>query len=270
MTVVNLRKFKLIAVAFAIILGLVVSFMFSHFTQRAPQAQISTSGQQTSLESPGLNATTVSEVQVTAPDENASLKTLRSGLDQLNSQAKLLNSVQLDQAKTSMQNLGYAPLSGLKQDFSQAKIFQMGDVVIGRIQLTGSNLPALSSVMYRIGADGKIVTSEIAAGLISASQMHLAIWDNGTLTKNNLVTKDGTTGQTQITNASIHTVGLNWGKFNDCLNNLGINWAILAGIGIACAAACAATVGAGCLICLSGAAGFWGGSVEICFQRAWS
>ncbi|MDN5668046.1 MAG: hypothetical protein L0G87_06580 [Renibacterium salmoninarum] len=256
---------------FAVVLGLLASFAFGYSIQRSPQAGQSPNVQQATGEFSGVGTRTVSQIQISAPDERSSLSALQTSIDSFNARATPLTGAAFDQAKSTMQAAGYVPRSGLKQDFSQAKIFDMGEnVVVGRVQLNGSNLAALSSVMYRINADGKVVTSESAAGLLSEAQMRLAVWDGGELTRDNLVTKDNATGQSQITNASIQTVGMDWGKLNSCLNSLGINWAILAGLGIICGAACAVTAGAGCLICLSGASGFWGGSIGVCVQQAWS
>ncbi len=62
-------------------------------------------------------------------------------------------------------------------------------------------------------------------------------------------------------------MGLSWKKLNSCLNSIGISWAILAVISVACSAACATMVA--CAPCIAAMAGFTGGTITGCVKRAW-
>ena len=75
---------------------------------------------------------------------------------------------------------------------------------------------------------------------------------------------------TSATDDQISPMGMDWGGLNDCLSNAGIaSWAIAA-LSVVCGAACAATLGAGCMACLVAASGATGGTIGYCAGQNWS
>jgi hypothetical protein len=67
--------------------------------------------------------------------------------------------------------------------------------------------------------------------------------------------------------SSIGTYGFDWKRLNNCLNSIGISWAVIAILGVACGAACATMVL--CAPCLAAAAGFTTGTIAKCVSNAW-
>ncbi|WP_263119598.1 hypothetical protein [Cellulomonas sp. RIT-PI-Y] len=74
--------------------------------------------------------------------------------------------------------------------------------------------------------------------------------------------------EAEVSSAEVVPVGLSWKKLNNCLNQIGINWAVLAVISVACSAACATMVA--CAPCIAVAAGWTGGSIGACVKHAWT
>lgn len=110
---------------------------------------------------------------------------------------------------------------------------------------------------------GELVTTyQITLEEISESSGVLKTYVDGQLDKDQVVyaPEDG----------GVASRGMDWGGLNDCLSNAGIaSWAI-AGLSIACGAACAATAGAGCIACLTAASSATGGTIGYCAGENWS
>lgn len=104
---------------------------------------------------------------------------------------------------------------------------------------------------------------EMAAEMIDANRVHWSTWENGVSTRNVEVTQAGS-----VSNSDASTYGFSVDKLKKCLNNAGINWALVAIVGVACSAACATAVLCGPCIALN--AGLTGGTVARCVNLAFS
>lgn len=62
-------------------------------------------------------------------------------------------------------------------------------------------------------------------------------------------------------------LGINWGGLNDCLSNAGIASRAIAALSIVCGAACAVTLGAGCIACLAAASSATIGTIGFCARK---
>lgn len=131
------------------------------------------------------------------------------------------------------------------------------------VPLVGTNVPEMTKLSF-VQTAGKTTVTEMASGLTSADAAHFALWENGTLTKNVDLTRGDATAQP----SQIGTYGLDWNRLNNCLNSIGISWAVIAILGVACGAACATAVL--CAPCLAAAAGFTTGTIAKCVSNAWS
>lgn len=73
----------------------------------------------------------------------------------------------------------------------------------------------------------------------------------------------------EIPKGQISPLGMDWGGLNRCLSNAGIaSWAIAA-LSVVCGAACAVTLGVGCVACLVAASGATGGTIGFCTGKNW-
>lgn len=110
-----------------------------------------------------------------------------------------------------------------------------------------------------------IDTFEMFIKDISNKEILVKTWINGVESTNQI---SSVYSQKSIIGETI-PLWLDWGKLNDCLSKKGISSWALAGMSIVCGAACAGTLGAGCVACISFAAGFFAGSTKPCIERAW-
>ncbi|BCJ67974.1 hypothetical protein GCM10009779_57550 [Polymorphospora rubra] len=106
----------------------------------------------------------------------------------------------------------------------------------------------------------------------SATSGTVAVWLNGELKANVLIDATGATTPAHSPAPSANnpiTIQSWWDDFQYCLSNIMAvpGWAIT-GIGIACGIGCAISAGAGCLVCLTGAAGAYGFAVSYCIGWA--
>ncbi len=126
-----------------------------------------------------------------------------------------------------------------------------------------SELSRVNKILF-IWENGKPVTQEVYGDMLSDNKVQVRLWNDGKLSVDKTIVNPdaGSKGE-------IRPMGMNWGKLNQCLNSIGINWAVLAVISVACGWACALTAGAGCIYCLSAATGWTGGSISGCIYRAW-
>lgn len=117
-----------------------------------------------------------------------------------------------------------------------------------------------SVITAALSADGKVErTYQISLKEESPTSGHMKTYADGKIDKDQQVTADETTLE-----------GMDWNGFNDCLASAGIAaWAIN-GLSIACGAACLATAGAGCILCIAAAAGLTSGKALECTRKNWS
>ncbi len=128
------------------------------------------------------------------------------------------------------------------------------------------NLLAESGYSVFFDASGRVVASgEIVLNQITEYSGRITMWQDGgklvdTVVEDPSRPQQVEPGQTQA--------AFSWDKLNSCLANAGIAaWAITA-IGVACGAACVATVGIGCIICATAVSGIAGTTIGTCVGQA--
>ncbi|WP_420366296.1 hypothetical protein AAEP80_05730 [Curtobacterium sp. L3-7] len=161
------------------------------------------------------------------------------------------------------QRIRYEPRSGLTMDWAAATAYDYESSTVVSVPLSGTDIPAMTKVSF-LTSGGATSVTEMASGMVSATEAHFAMWQDGTLTKNVQLTE----GSAEAQQSSIGTHGLDWNRLNNCLNSIGISWAVIAILGVACGAACATAVL--CAPCLAAAAGFTTGTIAKCVSNAWS
>lgn len=128
------------------------------------------------------------------------------------------------------------------------------------------NLLAQSGYTMFFDKSGNVVArGEIVLEQITDTSGRVSMWQDGTKLLDRIVddpnsSVNGKSGQAEIV--------FSWDRLNSCLANAGIaSWAITA-IGIACGAACAATVGIGCIVCATAVSGIAGTTIGTCVGQA--
>jgi hypothetical protein len=156
---------------------------------------------------------------------------------------------------------GYVPRSGLTLDVAAATAFRGADgSTVVRIPLLGTDLAAVSAVTF-VHLDGPTTVHELVAAMTDDAHVAIEAWEDGVQTINTVLQEPEDSGAAM-------SRGLSWSKLNSCLANAGISWAIIAVIGVACAAACATVVACGS--CIAVAAGFTSGTITACVTLAWT
>jgi hypothetical protein len=160
-------------------------------------------------------------------------------------------------------NTGYSIRSGLEADWSAAATYSYEGADVVSVPLLGTDVPEMTKLSF-VTAGGATTVTEMASAMTSSRTVHFAMWQDGQRTKN----VDLTQGENAEQASSIGTYGLDWKRLNNCLNSIGISWAVIAILGVACGAACATAVL--CAPCLAAAAGFTTGTIAKCVSNAWS
>lgn len=161
------------------------------------------------------------------------------------------------------QRLRYEPRSGLTPNWAAATAYDHRGAEVVSVPLTGTDVPEMTKISF-LTAGGRTSVTEMASAMQSSTEVHFAMWEDGTLTKNVKLDE----GTPEVQPSSIGTNGLDWNRLNNCLNSIGISWAVIAILGVACGAACATALL--CAPCLAAAAGFTTGTIAKCVSIAWS
>lgn len=161
--------------------------------------------------------------------------------------------------------------SGLNLSLEEATSWAVDrDTTLVRIPIAaGQGVVDPSAMALFLGRDGEVVSVvETTFTPATASTGVVRAWVDGTLQVDRVVGEPSALGDSTVAPAA--TVGSPtwWSTLNSCLASQGIPAWILAGLSIICAAACVATAGAGCLVCLAAASGFGGGIVGGCIYQA--
>ena len=184
-------------------------------------------------------------------------------LVQLASQLRLEDGSRSRSLLSAARDTEYAVRSGLDPDWAGATAYSYGAADVVSVPLLGTDVPEMTKLSF-VTVDGETTITEMASAMTSTTVMHFAVWQDGQLTKN----VDLTQGSDAERASSIGTYGLDWKRLNNCLNSIGISWAVIAVLGVACGAACATMVL--CAPCLAAAAGFTTGTIAKCVSNAWS
>lgn len=158
--------------------------------------------------------------------------------------------------------------SGLKLDLNKAFVLNTDD---GNAMLRvpfagGQNVLEESGVSYFFDAKSNFLESgEIVLTPQNKTSGKVQLWQGQSKVLDRVVEDPN---QSKAAGTGTARVGFNWDTFNSCLSNAGIaSWAIAA-IGVACGAACAATVGVGCVVCATSTAGITGSTIGTCAGQA--
>lgn len=157
----------------------------------------------------------------------------------------------------------YVPRSALEVDWAAAQAFRFESATIVSVPLLGTDVPEMTKIAFTTSA-GRTTVTEMVAGMVSSASVHFAQWQDGSLVQNVELHK----GERTAAASTIGTRGLDWNRLNTCLNSIGISWAVIAVLGVACGAACATAVL--CAPCLAAAAGFTAGTIAKCVSVAWA
>ncbi|WP_156364359.1 hypothetical protein [Curtobacterium sp. Leaf261] len=117
-----------------------------------------------------------------------------------------------------------------------------------------------SNVSIIFNESGRMIgSSAMELRTLDAQSGTLRVWTNGQLTLSRTVSDADQPNSARSTW---------WGRFNTCLANAGIASWVVTAISLACTAACAVTLGAGCLACAAAASGVAGGTIGYCIGSA--
>lgn len=126
-----------------------------------------------------------------------------------------------------------------------------------------------SSLALFVGRFGEVTSAvETTFTPATATTGVVRAWVDGSLQVNRVVGEPTASNRSSVAPAAAVGSSAWWGALNSCLANQGIPAWILAGLSLICAAACVATAGAACLVCLAAASGFGGGVVGACIAYA--
>lgn len=161
------------------------------------------------------------------------------------------------------QGLGYEPQSGLTLDWANAVAQDLDGIEAVTVPLSGTDLPMTTKVAFMATEQGMGIV-EMASSMIDPESAGMKIWQDGTLVKDVVVT----TSDEAESDGTFHTVGWSINKFKKCLSDAGLVGVTIGLIAAACGVVCAATAGAGCLICAAGILGGNVGMVGTCAVKA--
>lgn len=156
-----------------------------------------------------------------------------------------------------------ASRSGEKIDTSSAQAWELDDGNIYVNYSFDSDVDNVSNIGAVVTPDGDVLaTAEIVMTPTSEDAGHVAAWTDGEKTTDRHVSAADASA------AATAQGGGFWGKLNDCLSSAGVASWVVAGISVACAAACVGTAGVGCVACIAAAAGVTGGTAGYCIDQA--
>ncbi len=181
---------------------------------------------------------------------------------QLASQLDEQDGEESSRAIATARSMGYSVRSGLDLDWDAAAAYSYEGADVVSVPLLGTDVPEMTKLSF-VTAEGTTAITEMASAMTSSTAVHFAMWQDGRLMKNVDLVKGVDAEQA----SSIGTYGLDWKRLNNCLNSIGISWAVIAILGVACGAACATMVL--CAPCLAAAAGFTTGTIAKCVSNAW-
>ena len=145
-------------------------------------------------------------------------------------------------------------------DTETAQAYTNGQQVLVRAAVTGKNLVEPSGVSalldIKTGQKSTSVETVFVQGKGGGS---VKTWIDGKNVLNTFVPDPTKSGSTQ-------TVG--WNEFTACLNGAGVAAWVVTAITVACSAICVGTAGAGCIPCITAAAGVTGGVFYSCAAQA--
>lgn len=191
-------------------------------------------------------------------------------------QAQVASWEALDERTTEHLAKRYADASsaGLTLDVSAAQAWDVDDSTrLLRLPVAEgqSVVPGVSAVnVFFDGQGKKLDTIEFNFVPVSATSGEVRTWLNGDLISNQLA--EAPVADESATDDGMATAGYTkgdwWGNFLQCMNSAGAAGWLVTAITIACAAICVVTLGAGCVVCIAGAAGTTGGVVGACITIA--
>jgi hypothetical protein len=157
---------------------------------------------------------------------------------------------------------GFIPASRHQLDYRDAMAEEVDGITVITIPLRGSEIPEFSKAIFMLSG-GQTHVTEMYAEELESGDVSFQMWEDGVQVRDvELISPENQS------DGDIQTVKFSWKKLNDCLNKVGINWAVLAIISVACTAACAATAGVGCVGCIGAMAGWTGGTIGTCVALA--
>ena len=124
----------------------------------------------------------------------------------------------------------------------------------------GGDVDKVSALGVVVAPNGKVTSAaEVIAQQSSEDSGRIAAWNNGEKVADRIVFDHEV--------ASSEKAGF-WGTLNKCLSSAGVAGWVVAGLSVACGAACVGTAGAGCVVCLTAASGIGAGTVSFCVNKA--
>ncbi|MEV6236870.1 hypothetical protein [Lentzea sp. NPDC051838] len=147
-----------------------------------------------------------------------------------------------------------------------------GGPSILRLPLAGPSLarPSVLGVTFDPGSGAVLFTTEMLITGAADNSAHVTVWNNGELALNKITTADGQVRESDAAPPVAFAAASDgfWSRLNDCLASLGIGWAVVTAIAVACSAACVVSAGTGCLLCILAAAGITNANIAGCVAEA--
>ncbi|MET8761522.1 hypothetical protein [Lentzea sp. NPDC004782] len=188
-----------------------------------------------------------------------------------------LTAVLLDKARASIGSGGvttHLP-NGAKFDVASATTYKAksgnGPTIL-RLPLAGTNVAKASvlGITFNATTGAVISTSEMLIVGRENNSAQVTVWQDGVLSLNKITSAEGQVsdaGTASPTNSVAASDGF-WSRLNNCLASLGIGWAVLSAITVACSFACVISAGTGCLLCILAAAGVTNANIAGCVAEA--
>lgn len=173
---------------------------------------------------------------------------------------------QADDSISRAQDMQYTPRSGGRLLWESSRVYSYSGYDLVSVPFDGAEDLSITNRLTFFLSKDSIETFEMFIYGIDNTNARVKTWINGVAEIDQPIELPSEASFEH----EIAPMGLNWGLFNKCLSGLGISAWALAAIGIVCSAVCAGTAGLGCYGCVGFAAGFTGGSLKTCFQRAWT
>lgn len=183
----------------------------------------------------------------------------------------------LEKARLSMESGGvttHLPV-GAKFDVASATAYKTksgnGPSIL-RLPLVGTNLAKASvlGITFNPDSGAVISTSEMLISGKENNSAQVSVWTDGRLSLNKITSAEGEVRDANTAlpaNLAAAADGF-WSRLNNCLASLGIGWAVVTAITIACSVACVASAGTGCLLCILAAAGVTNANIAACVAQA--
>lgn len=121
-----------------------------------------------------------------------------------------------------------------------------------------SDYEIISNISFTVDSDFKISSVvEVNLKLIDEEHADLQVWSDGKNTINQILEKPDVQPQWSFS------------KFTKCLGSeLGVSWAVISTIAMLCTPACMATVGVGCVLCVTAGGSLTGFNWGYCIAKA--